>query len=403
MTKRELYIEKIKPFIDKDIIKVLTGIRRSGKSVMLKLIMEELKQNGINENQFININFENLINRELTTADKLHKYILKKASEIKKKCYVFLDEIQEVKDWEKCINSLRVNEEYNFDIYITGSNAKLLSGELSTYLAGRYVEFVIYPFSFKEFLDTLKSIQQNISIRETFQKYIKFGGMPFLYNLAFEEEASLQYLKDIYSSIILKDITQRNKIRDTDLLERLINYLIMNVGNNFSATSISKFFKSENRKVSVETILNYIKATEEAFLIYKVSRDDLIGKKTLNVNEKYYIADHGIREAIFESNQRDINQIFENIIYLELLRKGYNIRVGKVDNLEIDFVCTKGNEKLYIQVAYLLASPETIEREFSSLEKINDNYPKYVISMDEFDMSRNGIRHINIIDFLIKP
>ncbi|MHB9298160.1 ATP-binding protein [Fusobacterium polymorphum] len=403
MTKRELYIEKIKPFIDKDIIKVLTGIRRSGKSVMLKLIMEELKQNGIDEKQFININFENLINRELTTADKLHKYILKKASEIKKKCYIFLDEIQEVKDWEKCINSLRVNEEYNFDIYITGSNAKLLSGELSTYLAGRYVEFVIYPFSFKEFLDTLKSIQQNISIREAFQKYIKFGGMPFLYNLVFEEEPSLQYLNDIYSSIILKDITQRNKIRDTDLLERVINYLIMNVGNNFSATSISKFFKSENRKVSVETILNYIKAAEEAFLIYKVSRDDLIGKKILNVNEKYYIADHGIREAIFESNQRDINQIFENIIYLELLRKGYNIRVGKVDNLEIDFVCTKGNEKLYIQVAYLLASHETIEREFSSLEKINDNYPKYVISMDEFDMSRNGIRHINIIDFLMKP
>ena len=401
MTKRELYIEKIKPFIDKDIIKVLTGIRRSGKSVMLKLIMEELKQNKIDEKQFININFENLINRELTTADKLHEYILKKASEIKKKCYIFLDEIQEVKNWEKCINSLRVNEEYDFDIYITGSNAKLLSGELSTYLAGRYIEFVIYPFSFKEFLETLKSIQQDVSTREAFQKYVKFGGMPFLYNLAFEEEASLQYLKDIYSSIILKDITQRNKIRDTDMLERVISYLIMNVGNNFSATSISKFFKSENRKVSVETILNYIKAAEESFLIYRVSRDDLIGKKVLNINEKYYIADHGMREAILGSNQRDINQIFENIIYLELLRKGYNVRVGKVDNLEVDFVCTKGNEKIYVQVAYLLASSETIEREFTSLEKIDDNYPKYVISMDEFDMSRNGIIHINIIDFLM--
>ena len=401
MTKRELYIEKIKPFIDKDIIKVLTGIRRSGKSVMLKLIMEELKQNKIDEKQFININFENLINIELTTADKLYEYILKKVSEIKKKCYIFLDEIQEVKNWEKCINSLRVNEEYDFDIYITGSNAKLLSGELSTYLAGRYVEFVIYPFSFKEFLETSKSIQQDVSTRETFQKYVKFGGMPFLYNLAFEEEASLQYLKDIYSSIILKDITQKNKIRDTDLLERVISYLIMNVGNNFSATSISKFFKSENRKVSVETILNYIKAAEESFLIYRVSRDDLIGKKVLNVNEKYYIADHGMREAILGSNQRDINQIFENIIYLELLRKGYNVRVGKVDNLEVDFVCTKGNEKIYVQVAYLLASSETIEREFTSLEKIDDNYPKYVISMDEFDMSRNGIKHINIIDFLM--
>ena len=402
MTKRELYIEKIKPFIDKDIIKVLTGIRRSGKSVMLKLIMEELKQNKIDEKQFININFENFVNVELTTADKLHKYILKRASEIKNKCYIFLDEIQEVKDWEKCINSLRVNEEYDFDIYITGSNAKLLSGELSTYLAGRYVEFVIYPFSFKEFLDTLKSIQSNISTREAFKKYIKFGGMPFLYNLTFKEEASLQYLKDIYSSIILKDITQRNKIRDIDLLERVINYLIMNIGNIFSATSISKFFKNENRKISVETILNYIKAAEEAFLIYKVSRDDLIGKKILNVNEKYYTADHGIREAILESNQRDINQIFENIIYLELLRRGYIVRIGKVNDLEVDFVCIKGKEKIYIQIAYLLASPETIEREFSSLEKINDNYPKYVISMDEFDMSRNGIKHINIIDFLIK-
>lgn len=238
MTKRELYIEKIKPFIDKDIIKVLTGIRRSGKSVMLKLIMEELKQNGIDEKQFININFENLINKELTASDKLHKYILKKASEIKKKCYIFLDEIQEVKEQEKCINSLRVNEKYNFDIYITGSNAKLLSGELSIYLAGRYVEFVIYPFSFKEFLDTLKSIQQSISIREAFQKYIKFGGMPFLYNLAFEEEPSLQYLNDIYLSIILKDITQRNKIRDIDLLERVINYLT--ISSKKSPTSISR-------------------------------------------------------------------------------------------------------------------------------------------------------------------
>ena len=185
------------------------------------------------------------------------------------------------------------------------------------------------------------------------------------------------------------------------MLERVISYLIMNVGNNFSATSISKFFKSENRKVSVETILNYIKVAEESFLIYRVSRDDLIGKKVLNVNEKYYIADHGMREAILGSNQRDINQIFKNIIYLELLRKGYNVRVGKVDNLEVDFVCTKGNEKIYVQVAYLLASSKTIEREFTSLEKIDDNYPKYVISMDEFDMSRNGIIHINIIDFLM--
>ena len=400
LVKRKEYLHRLIQWKDEQLIKVVTGIRRCGKSTMLMQYQEWLKANNISDEQIISINFEDLEYEELQDYQKLYDYLKHRLCK-GKMTYIFLDEIQEVKDWEKCINSLRVNEEYDFDIYITGSNAKLLSGELSTYLAGRYVEFVIYPFSFKEFLETLKSIQQDVSTREAFQKYVKFGGMPFLYNLAFEEEASLQYLKDIYSSIILKDITQRNKIRDTDMLERVISYLIMNVGNNFSATSISKFFKSENRKVSVETILNYIKAAEESFLIYRVSRDDLIGKKVLNVNEKYYIADHGMREAILGSNQRDINQIFENIIYLELLRKDYNVRVGKVDNLEVDFVCTKGNEKIYVQVAYLLASSETIEREFTSLEKIGDNYPKYVISMDEFDMSRNGIKHINIIEFLI--
>lgn len=401
MIKREIYIKRIEPFIDKDIVKVLTGIRRSGKSIMLKLIMEELEKRGISKENFININFENLKNKSLCTAEALNNFILNKAKK-NEKYYIFLDEIQEVSDWEKCINSLRAEEEYSFDIYITGSNAKLLSGELATYLAGRYVEFIIYPFSFKEFSEAIKYTDKEMNIQEIFKKYILFGGMPFLHNLNFNEEASMQYLKDIYSSIILKDITQRNNIRDIDLLERIIAYIIMNVGNTFSATSISKFFKSENRKSSPETILNYIKACEEAMLIYRVQRNDLIGKKILNVNEKYYIADHGIRQAVFENNERDINQIFENIIYLELLRRGYNVKIGKIGDLEVDFVCTKNNDKLYIQVAYLLASNETIEREFSVLEKIQDNYPKYVISMDFFDMSRNGIKHLNIIDFLLK-
>lgn len=296
---------------------------------------------------------------------------------------------------------MRADEEYDFDIYITGSNAKLLSGELATYLAGRYVEFMIYPFSFQEFIESLKLSQENITTQEAFKKYIKYGGMPFLNNLNYSLEASMQYLKDLYSSIILKDITQRNSIRDTDLLERIISYILMNVGNTFSATSISKFFKSENRKASPETILNYIRACEEVMLIYKVQRDDLIGKKILNINEKYYIADHDIRQAIFESNERDINQIFENIIFLELLRKGYSVKVGKLNDLEIDFIATKNEERVYIQVTYLLASPETIEREFGVLEKIQDNFPKYVISIDMFDMSRNGIKHFNIIDFLL--
>ena len=402
MLKRDEYIKQIVPFIDKDVIKVLTGIRRSGKSVMLKLLMEELKNRGINENQFIYINFENLKYRNLKNYERLYDFILNKVDDKYKSYYIFLDEIQEVEEWEKCVNSLRVDEGFRFDIYITGSNAKLLSGELSTYLAGRYIEFVVYPFSFKEFFEIIQEKNQEIKVKEAFQKYVKFGGMPFLHNLDYNFEASMQYLQDLYASIILKDITQRNNIRDTDLLERIINYVIMNIGNTFSATSISKFFKSENRKVAIETILNYIKACEEAFLIYRVARNDLLGKKILNVNEKYYIADHGIREAIMENNQKNINQVLENIVYFEMLRRGYNVKIGKVDNLEVDFVCKKNDETMYIQVSYLLASEDTKEREFSVLENIKDNYPKYVLSMDEFDMSRNGIKHVNLIEFLVK-
>ena len=402
MLKRDEYIKQIVPFIDKDVIKVLTGIRRSGKSVMLKLLMEELKNRGINENQFIYINFENLKYRNLKNYERLYDFILNKVDNKYKSYYIFLDEIQEVEEWEKCVNSLRVDEDFNFDIYITGSNAKLLSGELSTYLAGRYIEFVVYPFSFKEFFEIMKEKNKEIDLKEAFQDYVKFGGMPFLHNLDYNYEASMQYLQDLYASIILKDITQRNNIRDTDLLERIINYVVMNIGNTFSATSISKFFKSENRKVATETILNYIKACEEAFLVYRVARNDLLGKKILNVNEKYYIADHGIREAIMENNQKNINQVLENIVYFEMLRRGYNVKIGKVDNLEVDFVCKKNDETIYIQVSYLLASEDTKEREFSVLENIKDNYPKYVLSMDEFDMSRNGIKHVNLIEFLIK-
>ena len=401
MIKREAYMRQIRPFINTDLIKVLTGFRRSGKSVMLELIQEELLKTGVKEEQCISINFENMKNAHLLDAISLHDEILRRIESIEGKVYLFFDEIQEVVHWEKCINSLRV--ELDCDIYITGSNAKLLSGELATYLAGRYVEFVIYPFSFQEFIELYHTIYPEEANRQCFHKYLMFGGMPYLANLRYDNNANQQFLRDLFNSVELKDIIKRNKIRDVDILERIIAYVTLNIGTSFSAFSISKYLKSEGRSISSETIMNYLKACMDAFMFYQVKREDLQGKKILTVNEKYYVVDHGIREAVFGNNQKDIQLVLENIVYMELLRRGYTVFVGKIDNQEIDFVCHKQNDKIYIQVSYLLASEETIAREFGVLDKVQDNYPKYVISMDEFDMSRNGIKHKNIIDFLLEP
>lgn len=272
---------------------------------------------------------------------------------------------------------------------------------MATYLGGRYVEFVIYPFSFKEFIELYQTIVPTESIQVCFQKYLLSGGMPYLANIRYDTEASKQYLFDLFNSVQLKDIVKRNKIRDVDLLERIIAYVMANIGNTFSATSLSKFLKNEKCSVASETILNYLKYCCDSYLFYKVKREDLQGKQILATNEKYYIVDHGIRQAVFGGNMRDINLILENIVFMELLRRGYDVTVGKVNDKEIDFVCTKQGEKLYVQVAYLLASEETIAREFGVYDEICDNYPKYVVSMDEFDMSRNGIKHRNIRDFLL--
>lgn len=399
MIKRESYMSRIRPFIGSDLIKVFSGIRRSGKSVMLHLIKEELISSGVDSHQFISINFENMSFHHLCNANALHDHIIHQSSEINGKVYLFLDEIQEVLDWEKCINSLRV--EIDCDIYITGSNAKLLSGELATYLAGRYVEFIIYPFSFQEFIDLYRSVYPQTDTRECFNQYLIIGGMPYLANLSFNKEACQQYLTDLFNSVELKDIIKRNNIRDTDMLERLIAFITSHIGSTFSSTSISKYLKSEGRNVSTETILNYIKACTDAFLFYQVKRQDLQGKKILTVNEKYYIADHGIREAVYGSNMKDIQLVLKNIVYIELLRRGYKVTVGKIADKEIDFVCEKQGKKLYLQVAYLLANEETIHREFDIYYSIRDNYPKYVISLDEYDMSQNGIKHRNIRDFLL--
>lgn len=400
MIKREMYMSRIRPFIGSELIKVVTGIRRSGKSVMLELIKQELIESGVSTDNFISFNFEDMNYAALCNAKALHDEITARAKSIQGKVYLFFDEIQEVTDWEKCVNSLRVS--IDCDIYITGSNAKLLSGELATYLAGRYVEFVIYPFSFAEFVDMYKSVIPQGSIQQCFHKYLIYGGMPYLGKLQYAEEPVRQYLCDVFNSVQLKDIIKRNNVRDVDLLERIMAYIMANVGATFSASSLSKFLKNEHRNVAPETILNYIKYCSDAYLFYQVKRQDLKGKQIISTNEKYYIADHGIREAVYGGNMRDINLILENIVYMEALRRGYTVTVGKAGDKEIDFVCEKQGDKIYIQVSYLLASEETIEREFGVYESIRDNFPKYVVSLDEFDMSRDGIKHKNIRDFLLE-
>lgn len=392
-------MKRIRPFINTELIKVFTGIRRSGKSVMLELVKNELKKSGVSDKNFLCINFEQFSNSELLDAKILHKRIVEFQKTADGKIYLFFDEIQEVDGWEKCINSCRVD--FDCDIYITGSNAKLLSGELATYLAGRYVEFVIYPFSFAEFLEMNRQKNSQIDKSACFMTFLKTGGMPFLANFLGDDSAKNQYLMDIYNSVVLKDVVKRNNIRDVDTLERIIAYAFSNIGHIFSATSLSKYFKSEKRNISHDTILNYLKFCADAFLIYKISRYDLEGKKVLTVNEKYYCADHGLREAVFGKNTQNIDQILENIVCLELLRRNFKVFVGKKDESEIDFIAERNGVKIYVQVAYLLASEETVRREFSVYDSIKDNFPKYVVSMDEFDFSRNGIIHRNIRDFLL--
>ena len=391
-------MKRIRPFINTELIKVFTGIRRSGKSVMLELVKNELKKSGVSDKNFLCINFEQFSNSELLDAKILHKRIVEFQKSADGKIYLFFDEIQEVDGWEKCINSCRVD--FDCDIYITGSNAKLLSGELATYLAGRYVEFVIYPFSFAEFLEMNRQKNSQIDKSACFTAFLKTGGMPFLANFFGDDSAKNQYLMDIYNSVVLKDVVKRNNIRDVDTLERIIAYAFSNIGHIFSATSLSKYFKSEKRNISHDTILNYLKFCADAFLIYKISRYDL-EKKGSDSEKKYYCADHGLREAVFGKNTQNIDQILENIVCLELLRRNFKVFVGKKDESEIDFIAERNSVKIYVQVAYLLASEETVSREFSVYDSIKDNFPKYVVSMDEFDFSRNGIIHRNIGDFLL--
>ncbi|QQE47642.1 Uncharacterised protein [Peptoniphilus harei] len=394
---RDRYIEKIKNFIDKPIVKILTGMRRVGKSTILNIIKNDVLKDIPEENK-IYMNFESFEYFEINNSSALKEYLNEKLKDQKGKVYFFFDEIQLVEDWEKVINALRVS--FDSDIYITGSNSKLISGDLATLLAGRYVEFEIQPLSFYEFSEIYKDL--NLNEEDLFQKFIKIGGMPGLKYFKLEEEVSQKYLNDIYNTVLVKDVLNYNNIRDVDIFNRILSFAMQNIGATFSASAIKNYLKSENRNISVDTVLNYLEYCNRAFVLKKVPRFDLEGKKLLKVDEKYYLTDHGFRQSMGFSNVKDIEKTLENIVYIELLSRGYDVKIGKVKDREIDFVAKRGEIISYFQISYLMENEKTREREFGVYDLIKDNYPKYVLSMDKFDFSQKGIVHKNIIDFLLE-
>jgi len=398
MVKRTSYIEKIRPFVGLDIIKVLTGMRRSGKSVLMGQIRDLIREEIDPAGRFVYINLELDENKRFQEKGVLHDYVLNGGGgRDMRKTYVFLDEISEVAEWEKCVNSLRAHT--NLDVYITGSNSKLLSGELATYLTGRYVEIKVVPFSFAEFCRANPVLSRDAA----FDAYLKFGGMPFLSLLSLDERPCFDYLNDLYSSILLKDVVRRHKIRDVELLSRIMGYVMSETGHTFSAASIQRYLKHEKRPVSFETVMNYLSFGEEAFLFSAVKREDLIGKRILDVDAKYYAMDHGLRRAVVGGNvKRDIERTLEAIVYREFVRRGYAVMVGRVKEKEVDFVCQRAAERRYVQVAYVMGTDETMEREFSALRTVPDHYPKMVLSMDRVDLSEDGIVHKYIPDFLME-
>lgn len=391
---RDNYLNKIRGFVNKPIIKILTGMRRVGKSTLLKIIKDQVLRE-VDEKNKIYMNFESINFYNIRDEKVLFDYIKKEISGLEGKIYFFFDEVQLVNGWERVVNA--INTDLDCDIYITGSNSILISGEISTLLAGRFVNFEIQPFVFSEYI----KLFENYNIEDLFLKYIELGGMPGTKYFDLDREDTLKYLNDAYNTALVKDVLEYNNIRDVDLFKRVLRFIAENIGHVFSANSIKNYLKSENRVVSVDTILNYIVFCKDAFIIKKVPRYDVGGKKILKVDEKYFITDHGYREAIGFSNQKDIERTLENIVYIELLSKGFDVFIGGIDSKEIDFIATKGNEKIYIQVCYMLGDEKTREREFGIYKSVDDNYPKYVLSMDKINFSQEGIIHMNIIDFLL--
>ncbi len=395
MLKRELYLSRIRGFYNSDLVKILVGIRRCGKSVILKQIMNELIEKGIDENHIIHINFEFIEYEELQDYKKLNKYIKEKITD-RKKYYIFLDEIQKVEKFEEVVNSLRASVD-NISIFITGSNSKLLSNELSTVLSGRYVLFNIYPLSYKEFVELTNKEAES---EETFWDFIKWGGLPNRTQFT-DEENIKDYLHSVFDSIILRDVVERLGLKDMVLFNLLLQYIVDTTGRQFSAENVINYLKCEGKSVSTQTLYVYLDALCRALIIKKIYRYDIHGKAILKTLNKYYMTDLGI--AQIKNNNFEINKSFaiENAIYNELLERGYDVYIGKTKNGEIDFIATKTDEKLYFQVAYLLENEKVIDREFGAFKEINDDYPKYVLSLDKTDFSKDGIIHKNIIEWLL--
>lgn len=396
MIRRTEYLSRLEPFIDKDIVKVIIGMRRSGKSTLLDAIKEKIVDNGISPTNIVTINFESMRWRDAaSSAQAFYETVISLTEAIRGKIYLFFDEIQIVPSWEQTVNSLRVD--LDCDIYLTGSNSRLLSGELATLLAGRYVTLEVLPFSLRELAEAFPAESE----RELYELYRIYGGLPFLSHIDYAPESSVSYLRDVFNSIVLKDIVQRHRLRNSDQLERVLSYFMSEIGTTLSIDNIAASMRNESRTISIDSIYNYLQAAEDAMLLTRVRRYDIKGKAILRGSEKAYITDIGLREALLGNNGRRLDLVLENIVFIELVRRGFQVYIGRIGKKEVDFVAEKNGERIYLQVAYLLESESTREREFSALEAIDDNYAKLIVSTDEADWSDKGIRCWNIIDFLM--
>ena len=399
MIERPLYLDKIMPFVDTPFVKILTGVRRSGKSTILKMIIKKLKEEKhVDDEQILNYRFDSMEYEDMTTKElylELKSKILQS-----KKTYLFLDEIQEIEGWEKVVNTLA--SDFDVDIYITGSNSRMMSSEISTYLTGRYITFHIYTLSFEEYLTFKKSYTTLKDLKQEFSQYVQLGGFPATHLQDYSQDEVYTIVKDIYNSTIFSDIVRRNQVKKIDQLERVVKYTFNNIGNTFSAKSISNYFKSEQRKIDNETVYSYLEKLQKAYILYKCSRYDLQGKDILKTQEKFYLADVSLRYSVLGYTVDSVASSLENIVYLELKRRGYDVYIGKIKDKEIDFVATKQNEKIYVQVTQEIKSEKTQKREYEQLLEIRDNYPKYVVMADDFAGGNyEGIKTMNIVDFLL--